>query len=137
MARTGRPKREFDIKQFNDLIGLGCTQDEIAWWFRDEHGKPANIDTLSRWCKRTFGLNFQDYMRKNGGMYLKVGLRKNQFELSKRNAAMAIFLGKNYLGQTDHPEGLNTADALLQNMQTLTEVLSTAAPNRNIEDFEE
>lgn len=34
-------------------------------------------------------------------MYLKITLRRNQLELSKKSAAMAIFLGKNYLGQTD------------------------------------
>ena len=32
---------------------------------------------------------------------MKIKLRKNQLELSAKNAAMAIFLGKNYLGQTD------------------------------------
>lgn len=36
-------------------------------------------------------------------MALKVAVRKNQLELSKKSAAMAIFLGKNYLGQTDNP----------------------------------
>jgi len=133
---AGRPRKEFDKKEFVDLIGLGCDQEEICWWFRDETGKPANIDTLSRWCKRTFGMNFQDYTRKNGGMLLKIKLRKNQLKLSERSAAMAIFLGKNYLGQKDHPEGIETADTILQNMQTLTEVLSKSAPNRNIEDYE-
>jgi len=34
-------------------------------------------------------------------MALKIQLRRNQFELSKKSAAMAIFLGKNYLGQKD------------------------------------
>ena len=101
MAKAGRPTREFDVKQFNDLIALDCKQDEICWWFRDDKGKPANPDTLSRWCERTFGVNFQEYSRKNGGMHLKIKLRKNQLELSAKNAAMAIFLGKNYLGQTD------------------------------------
>lgn len=101
MPRTGRPKKEFDRKQFVDLVGLGCTQEEICWFFRDETGKTANIDTLSRWCKRTFGLNYQDFYKKNGGMAMKIRLRQNQIELSKKNAAMAIFLGKNYLGQRD------------------------------------
>ena len=30
-----------------------------------------------------------------------MSLRRNQFELSKVNATMAIFLGKQYLGQSD------------------------------------
>lgn len=101
MAKAGRPKKEFDIKAFVDLVGLGCSQEEICWFFRDENGKPANIDTLSRWCKRTFGSNFQEYFRQNGGMAMKIKLRRNQFKLSEKSAAMAIFLGKNYLGQKD------------------------------------
>ena len=35
---------------------------------------------------------------------MKIRLRQNQIELSKKNAAMAIFLGKNYLGQRDRFE---------------------------------
>lgn len=104
MARTGRPKIEFDTKAFIDLVGLGCTQEEICWYFRDETGKPANIDTLTRWCKRTFGMTFQEYFKQNGFMALKIKLRRNQFKLSEKSAAMAIFLGKQYLGQKDQQD---------------------------------
>jgi methylphosphotriester-DNA--protein-cysteine methyltransferase len=101
---TGRPTKNFDTKAFQDLVGLGCSQEEICWFFRDETGKPANIDTLTRWCKRTFGMTFQEYFSQNGCMALKIKLRRNQFKLSEKSAAMAIFLGKNYLGQTDKTE---------------------------------
>ena len=102
---AGRPTKEFDKKAFADLIGFGCGQDEICWFFRDrDTGKPANPDTLSRWCKRTYGLNFQEYKDKMGLMPLKIQLRKNQLDLSKKSAAMAIWLGKQYLDQKDQPE---------------------------------
>lgn len=101
MPGRGRPKIEFDEKAFQDLVGLGCTEDEICWYFRDESGRVANADTLSRWCKRTFGLNFRDYFKKNGLMYAKIALRRNQLALSKKSAAMAIFLGKQWLDQTE------------------------------------
>lgn len=103
MARTGRPEKEYNAKAFVDLIGLGCSADEICWFFRDEQGKPANIDTLSRWCKRTFGMTFQEFRLKNGAMHLKITVRRNQLKLSEKSAAMAIFLGKNYLNQKDNP----------------------------------
>lgn len=106
MAR-GRPVKEFDKKAFQDLVGLGCTQDEICWYFRDETGKVANKDTLSRWCVREFGVDFQEYFKENGFMALKIRLRRNQFKLSERSASMAIFLGKNYLGQTDRSDITN------------------------------
>lgn len=110
MARTGRPPINFDRKQFIDLVALGCNQEEICWFFRDETGKVANIDTLSRWCKREFGVTFQEYSKQNRLMALKIQLRRNQFELSKHSVPMAIFLGKNWLGQSDKIE------------QTITEV---------------
>ena len=111
MPKTGRPKKEYNRKLFVDLIGLGCGADEICWVFREEDGKPANIDTVSRWCKREFGCTFQEFRVKNGAMALKVAVRKNQLELSKKSAAMAIFLGKNYLGQTDNPQTVTEPEA--------------------------
>ena len=98
---AGRPRKEFNAKAFADLVSIGCEEDEICWFFRGEDGKPANRDTLSRWCKRTFGLNFQEYKKQNGLMRIKIEVRKNQLELSKTNSAMAIWLGKQYLGQKE------------------------------------
>lgn len=116
---AGRPKIEYDVKQFVDLIGIGCGQEEICWWFRDETGKPANIDTISRWCKRTFGMNFQEYRRQNGAMALKIKLRRNQLRLSEHSASMAIFLGKNYLGQTDEFGAKDDDNELLRTLMEL------------------
>lgn len=121
MAKMGRPTADFNLRTFQDLVGLGCTQEEICWFFRDETGKPANIDTLTRWCKRTFGQTFQEYFRENGNMALKIQLRRNQFDLSKKSAAMAIFLGKNYLGQRDSFEVDNT-EALTKLDEVLKEI---------------
>lgn len=84
-------------------MGLGCGADEVRWFFRDDSGKPISEDTLSRWCKREFGCTFAEFRKENGAMVLKIQLRKNQLDLSKRSAAMAIFLGKQYLGQRDNP----------------------------------
>lgn len=126
MARTGRPKTEFDIKAFTDLVGLGCNQEEICWYFRDDKGKPANIDTLTRWCKRTFGVTFQEYFKQNGYMALKIKLRRNQFKLSERSAAMAIFLGKNYLNQTDRIEQIVTE---VEDLTPLSDLLKDESTN--------
>lgn len=121
---AGRPRKEFDKKTFVDLIGLGCTQEEICWFFRDNTGKPANIDTLSRWCKREFKKNFQDFKKENGGIMRNIQLRKNQMELSKKNAAMAIFLGKNYLGQKDSFETVDNTP-----IEVLDEILKGVKEN--------
>lgn len=119
---AGRPKKEFDKKSFSDLVGLGCTQDEICWFFRDTNtGKPANPDTISRWCKRTYGMNFQEYKNKMGLMPLKIQLRKNQLSLSKKSASMAIWLGKQYLDQKDRIEA--TMSHEIEDLGTLADML--------------
>lgn len=122
MAKMGRPRREFDRKVFVDLVMLGCTQEEICWQFRDERGKPANIDTLTRWVKREFGVTFQEFFRQNGRAAVKMQLRKNLFALSKTNASVAIFLAKNYLGMRDSfeiedKEALNKLDEILSGVK--------------------
>ena len=120
----GRPTKEYDLKAFQDLVGLGCTQEEICWYFRDETGKPANVDTLTRWCKRQFGMTFQEYFHQNGYMALKIKLRRNQFKLSEKSAAMAIWLGKQYLEQKDSieyedKEAIARLDAILEGMRNV------------------
>lgn len=126
MARTGRPTVEFDMKAFQDLVGLGCSQEEICWYFRDEKGKPANIDTLTRWCKRHFNCTFQEYFKQNGCMAMRIRLRRTQFKLAEKSAAMAIFLGKQYLGQKDmveyeDKEALARLDTILQSVREKAE----------------
>lgn len=119
MPRTGRPRKEYDKKTFADLIGIGCCAEEICWFFRDDSGKPTNIDTLSRWCVREFGMTFQEYRRQNGAMALKIRLRNAQIKLAEHSAAMAIFLGKNYLGQTDEPTVAQSNNELLESLLDL------------------
>ena len=124
MPNKGRPTKEFDTQAFADLIGFGCTQEEICWFFRDANtGAPANPDTLSRWCKRTYGMTFQEFKRQNELMHLKIQLRKNQLELSKKSAAMAIWLGRNYLGQSETPNAvdqnaLNSVREILEGIES-------------------
>ena len=131
----GRPRVDFDKKTFEDLAGLGCTQEEIAWFFRNDSGKPANIDTLSRWCKRTYGMTFQEYIKKVGCMGMKIRIRRNQLKLSEKSAAMAIFLGKNYLGQTDRQEQLVTT---VEDLTPLAELLNAEDSDDRMEAvFEE
>lgn len=89
-----RPRKEINQTEFEKLCGLQCTEQEICSWF------DVTDKTLSGWCKRTYGENFSEvYKKKSAGG--KTALRRAQFKLAEKNASMAIFLGKNYLGQTD------------------------------------
>lgn len=109
-----RPRKEIDEEMFKKLCGLQCTEEEIAGVF------DCSPDTIERWCKRTFNANFAEIFKKysaNG----KTSLRRYQFELAKKNAAMAIFLGKNYLGQTDRIEQIVTE---VEDLKPLSEMLN-------------
>jgi hypothetical protein len=92
-----RPRKEIDSDQFEKLCGLQCTLAEIAGWFG------CSEDTIERWCKRTYTAGFADTF-KTHSQSGKISLRRYQFKIAEKNAAMAIFLGKQYLGQKDEPD---------------------------------
>ena len=92
-----RPRKEIDGEQFKKLCAIQCTLAEIAGWF------DCSEDTIERWCKRTFGKGFADTF-KTHSQSGKISLRRYQFKIAEKNAAMAIFLGKQYLGQKDEPD---------------------------------
>lgn len=92
--KRGRPQKLIDQDNFEKLCELQCTLEEITGFFR------VSDKTLENWCKQTYGLNFSEIFKQKRQAG-KISLRRAQFQLAKKNAAMAIFLGKNYLGQTD------------------------------------
>lgn len=89
-----RPRKEIDRKQFENLCGLQCTKEEICAFFE------LTDKTLESWCKRTYDKGFSEVFREKRGLG-KISLRRSQFELAKKNATMAIWLGKQYLDQRD------------------------------------
>ena len=91
----GRPRIEIEKKQFENLCGLWCTEKEIADWFN------CSTDTIDRWCRREYNQSFAECFKKFSSKG-KIALRRNQLKLSEKSAAMAIFLGRNYLGQKNN-----------------------------------
>lgn len=104
MARTGRPRIEIDKEQFKKLCSIQCTLEEISAWFK------CSEDTIERWCKRELGMSFADAFKifsADG----KISLRRTQFKMSETNVSMAIWLGKQYLGQKESTDvTVNTND---------------------------
>ena len=98
MAKMGRPRKEINKTEFEKLCFLQCTQREFCSWF------DVSDETLNKWCKLNYdGRTFLDVFkekRENG----IISLRRTQFQLAEKSPAMAIFLGKNLLGQTDKVE---------------------------------
>lgn len=56
--------------------------------------------TLTGWCLRTYGKHFSEVFKEKSSRG-KISLRRMQWKLAEKSPAMAIFLGKNYLGQRD------------------------------------
>ncbi len=59
-----------------------------------------------------------------------------QFRLAEKSAAMAIFLGKNILGQSDYPDNSDdeTAKRANEQVQFLADLINNPVPNLEIED---
>lgn len=99
-GQRGRPRKEISQDNFEKLCAMFCTEEEIAAFF------DCSVDTIENWTKRTYGQLFSEVYeqkRQTG----KISLRRAQLRLAEKSAAMAIFLGKNYLGQKDTPDETN------------------------------
>ena len=90
----GRPPKEIDKKIFENLCMIQCTITEITAVLE------VDDKTLSKWCRQTYGKKFSEVFAEKGQKGF-ISLRRAQFKLAETSAAMAIFLGKNYLGQID------------------------------------
>lgn len=96
-----RPRKEIDKAEFEKLCWMQCTEDEICDWF------DVTDKTLCGWCRRTYGKSFSDVFQQKRGVG-RIAVRRAQFQLMKKNATMAIWLGKQLLGQTDKVEQIDT-----------------------------
>ena len=99
--KVGRPKKEIDQDNFEKLCAMQCTKDEMCNFFE------CDEKTITRWCKETYDMGFAEIFKAKSAVGL-ISLRRAQFKLADKNPSMAIFLGKQYLGQRDrYPEELD------------------------------
>ncbi len=107
---AGRKKIEIDRNIFEKLCDILCIKKEICSVL------DCNEQTLTRWCKDTYKQGFADvYNRLSAGG--KISLRRKQYEIAiAGNVSMLIFLGKNYLGQSDKIENKNIDDPEIHNI---------------------
>ena len=91
---AGRPEKPVDWRQFEILCGFLCTQKEIAHMFH------MHRETLALKVQEHYGESWQEVYDRYSATGL-CSLRRNQFVLSQKNAAMAIHLGKVWLGQKE------------------------------------
>lgn len=109
-----RPKKVIDYVIVEKLANIQCTQEEIANFLN------IHVRTLQRdeeFC-RVFKKGID-----NG----KMSLRRMQFKLAEKNTSMAIFLGKQYLGQKDVVETQHVENGILGE---LTEAIENAKKSK-------
>lgn len=90
-SKGGRPKFVIDYEAVGKLASIMCTELEIASFLG------CDVRTLQRddeFCR----------IYKEGKEKGKMSLRRKQWKLADKSYAMAIFLGKQYLGQRDTVE---------------------------------
>lgn len=104
---AGRPRFIIDYDTVEKLAHIQCTYGEIASFLG------CSVDKLKH------DEEFKHHYKKGaeGG---KMSLRRAQFKLAEKNTSMAIFLGKQYLGQKDVVENQISNNGIIDE---LTEAL--------------
>lgn len=98
MAKRGPKVIELNWEDFDKLCLIQCTLREIAAWFN------CSEDTIERRVKEAHGVKFADYYRQKKGKGL-IPLRRRQYEAAMAgNVPLLIWLGKQYLEQSDAPQ---------------------------------
>ena len=95
--RGGRPQKKIDYEKLDKLLGIFCTGEECASVL------DMDYDTINACLKRDKKVGFSEYSNMKKGVG-RASLRRRQFQMAEKNPALAIWLGKQYLGQVDHQE---------------------------------
>jgi hypothetical protein len=95
------PRKEVDKETLEKLFYMQCTQTEIMGWFGIQ-----TKDTLNNRIREIYGED-QSYstiyeQKRQGG---RIAVRRKQMQVAESgNVSMLIWLGKQYLGQSDKNE---------------------------------
>lgn len=98
MAKRGPKIKTVNWTEFDKLCALQCSLREIAGWFN------VSEDTIENIVKREKGIKFSEYFaqKKSHG---KIALRRKQYETAMSGSVpLLIWLGKQYLGQSEKVE---------------------------------
>ena len=92
----GRPKKDINWKQLDEMLHIQCTGEEIAAVLG------VSYETIDRHCREYYGKCFEEYSleKRCGG---RASLRRRQWlsAVKDGNTTMLVWLGKNMLDQTD------------------------------------
>lgn len=116
----GRPRyklNEVGLEVVEKLSSFMCTEEEIASFMGisvDTFKRPENLVPFTEQVKKG---------REKG----KASLRASQFRMAKTNPTMAIWLGKQYLGQKDIIDDENSKQNEAQALKALCDAIAKGA----------
>ena len=105
-----------DIKQFEQMVKMQMTDEELEQFFGVTSGQ------LYKWVKKVYKVKSPLTQIKKLRMQGKRLFLSMQWKLAEKNPTVAIWLGKNYFGQTDESESGNKAE--IEDLTPLAELLS-------------
>jgi hypothetical protein len=94
---SGRPQNGIDWSLFEQLCAIQCTQSEIASFLK------IDADTLYKRVKERYNSSYSEIYKRYSETG-KCSLRRYQYVQAKNKPAMAIWLGKQWLGQKENIE---------------------------------
>lgn len=98
MAKRGPKGIQIDWNDFDKLCHIQCTLEEIACFY------DCSVDTIENIVKREKKMKFSEYFAIKRGKG-RISLRRKQYQLAMDGSVpMNIWLGKQYLGQSDKQE---------------------------------
>jgi len=99
-------EKKINWEEFDKLCSFQCTLQEIAAWFN------CSVDGIEKKCKKEKGMKFSDYYKEKRKIGL-ISLRRKQMQVALAgNVTMLIFLGKQYLGQSDKVDHTTKGDSI-------------------------
>ena len=102
--KGGRPRKEVDFDKIDALCQYHCTAQEIIAHLQI-FDYDISQDTIERRIKERFNSTFAEYIEQKHNAHAKPTLRKWQWAAAEKgNPSMLIWLGKQYLQQSDKTE---------------------------------
>ena len=117
MAKRGAKLKVIDWDTVDKMCAIHCTGEEIAAIL------DVDYDTLHAACKREKKKQFSDYIKQKSSNG-KMSLRRRQYSAAMDgNATMLVWLGKNWLGQTDKDDNISNQSSLADELRDIAERL--------------
>lgn len=100
---------EADFEKVRNLCAIQCTGEEVA------SVMGVDYDTLNRILRDKYGMQFKEYFKIYSSQG-KASLRRSQWKAAEKgNTTMLVWLGKQYLEQTEKVENNNMERVVIVN----------------------